>query len=235
MHNPWVLTAFMAVIALGTIAGTFLATAGYANRSTAGNTPANRSDVVDQTQLTATATATPTATAGAVRAYASPPPMTVDPNKQYTATVKTNKGDFTIQLYPKDAPATVNSFIFLAQNHYFDGLSFDRVVPGFVVQGGDPNGDATGGPGYKLPDEINSHKNDTGTVAMANAGPGTDGSTFYIDLAPQPNLDALHQYTVFGQVTSGLDVVNAIGQTPRDPANRAAPAVKIDSITISPQ
>ncbi len=232
MHNPWVLTLAMGVIALGTIAGTFLATAGFANRSTAGNTAANRSDVVDQTQATATVTATATATPGPQRVFSAAPAMAIDPNKQYTATVKTDKGDFTIQLFAKDAPQTVNSFVFLAQHNYYDGLSFDRVVPGFVIQGGDPNGDATGDPGYKLPDEINSHTNDTGAVAMANAGPNTDGSTFYIDLAPQPNLNS--HYTVFGQVASGMDVVNAIGKTPRDPANTAAPAVKIQSITVTP-
>jgi cyclophilin family peptidyl-prolyl cis-trans isomerase len=232
MHNPWVLTAAMGVIALGTVAGTFLATAGYANRSTAGNTPANRSDVVDQSQSTATATATATATPTVQRVYSAAPAMAIDPNKQYTATVKTDKGDFTIQLFAKDAPQTVNSFIFLAQHHYYDGLDFDRVVPGFVIQGGDPNGDATGGPGYTLPDELNSHTNDAGAVAMANAGPGTDGSTFYIDLASQPNLNG--HYTVFGQVISGMDVVQAIGKTPRDPTNTSAPAVKIESITITP-
>jgi cyclophilin family peptidyl-prolyl cis-trans isomerase len=222
----------MGVIALGTVAGTFLATAGFANRSTQ-DTTAHRSDAVDQTQITPTPTATPTATAGPTRVYNAAPPMAIDPNKPYTATVKTSKGDFTIQLYAKDAPQTVNSFIFLANNHYYDGLNFNRVVPGFVIQGGDPHGDATGGPGYSLPDEINSHKNDAGTVAMANAGPGTDGSTFYVDLASQPNLDG--HYTVFGQVTSGMDVVNAIGQTARDPKSVNAPATTIQSITISPQ
>ncbi len=232
MHNPWMLTAGMGVIAIGTIAGTFLATAGFANRSTAGDTTANRSDVVDQTQPTSTATATATATAGPQRVYTAAPAMSIDPNQQYTATVKTDKGDFTIQLYGKDAPQTVNNFIFLAQHHFYDGLSFDRVVPGFVVQGGDPNGDATGGPGYTIPDELNSHTNDAGAVAMANAGPGTDGSTFYIDLASQPNLNG--HYTVFGKVTSGMDVVDAIGKTARDPANTSAPVVKIQSITISP-
>jgi len=230
VHNQW--TLGMGVIALGTVAGTFLATAGFANRSTA-DTTAHRSDSVDQTQITPTPTATPVATVGPTRVYSAPPPLSIDTNKQYTATVKTSKGDFTIQLYSKDAPQTVNSFIFLANNHYYDGLNFNRVVPGFVIQGGDPHGDATGGPGYTLPDEVNSHKNDPGTVAMANAGPGTDGSTFYVDLAPQPNLDG--HYTVFGQVTSGMDVVNAIGQTARDPKSVNAPAVTINSISVSPQ
>ena len=231
MHSQWTLVAGMGVIALGTVAGSFLATAGFANRSTA-DTTAHRGDVVDQTQLTPTSTATPTATAGPNRVYSSAPPLSVDPNKQYTATIKTTKGDFSVQLYPKDAPQTVNSFIFLANNHYYDGLNFNRVVPGFVIQGGDPHGDATGGPGYTLPDEINGNKNEAGALAMANAGPNTNGSTFYIDLVPQPNLDG--HYTVFGKVVSGMDVVNAIGQTARDPKAVNTPAVTINAITVSP-
>jgi cyclophilin family peptidyl-prolyl cis-trans isomerase len=231
MHNPWVLTGAMAMIALGTVAGTFLASAGYANRSTA-DTTAHRGDIVDQTQITPTPTATPTATPGPQRSFAAPPSMVIDPNKQYKATIKTSKGDITIDLFPKDAPQTVNSFVFLANNHFYDGLTFNRVVPGFVIQGGDPKGDGTGGPGYSLPDEINSHKNEAGAVAMANAGPGTDGSQFYVDLSNQPNLDG--RFTVFGQVTSGMDVVKAIGQNPRDPKSVNTPAVTIDSVTVSP-
>lgn len=231
MHNPWVLTGAMGMIAIGTVAGTFLASAGYANRSTA-DTAAHRSDLVDQTQITPTPTVAPTGTPAPLRSFAAPPPMTIDPNKTYKATVKTNKGDFTIDLYPKDAPQTVNSFVFLANNHFYDGLNFHRVVPDFVIQGGDPKGDGTGGPGYTLPDEINPLKNQPGAVAMANAGPGTDGSQFFIDLTQQPNLDG--KYTVFGQVTSGLDVVKAIGQNARDPKSAGAPAVTIDSITVSP-
>ena len=231
MHNPWVLTGAMAMIAIGTVAGTFLASAGYANRSTA-DTTAHRSDAVDQTVITPTPTVAPTGTPAPARSYTAPPPMTIDPNKTYKATVKTNKGDFTMDLYAKDAPQTVNSFVFLANNHFYDGLNFHRVVPDFVIQGGDPKGDGTGGPGYTLPDEINSHKNDPGAVAMANAGPGTDGSQFFVDLTQQPNLDG--KYTVFGQVTSGLDVVKQIGQTPRDPKSPSAPAVTIESVTISP-
>jgi cyclophilin family peptidyl-prolyl cis-trans isomerase len=221
----------MAVIVIGTLGGPYLASAGLANRSTQ-DTTAHNGDAVDQTQPTPSVTPTPTATAGPNRAYSAPPPMSIDPNQQYTATINTSKGTFTAQLYSKDAPQTVNSFVYLAQNHYFDGLSFDRVVPGFVIQGGDPHGDATGNPGYTLPDEINNHSNQPGTLAMANSGPGTDGSTFYVDLAAQPNLDG--RYTVFGQVSSGMDVVNAIGQSARDPKNVTAPAVAINSITISP-
>ncbi|MGI8553325.1 MAG: peptidylprolyl isomerase [Dehalococcoidia bacterium] len=234
MHNPWVLTAGMAVIAVGTVGGTYLATTGYANRSTVTG-DVNRSDKFDATAASPrpTVTATATGTPGPVRTYAQAPAVTIDPTKQYTATIKTSKGDVVVQLFANDAPKTVNSFVYLAQHHFYDGLNFHRVVPGFVIQGGDPKGDGTGGPGYQLPDEINSHKNDAGTLAMANAGPGTDGSQFFIDLTPQPNLDG--KYTVFGQVTSGLDVVQAIGSTPRDPRSVNAPAVTIDSITVNAQ
>jgi len=156
--------------------------------------------------------------------------MAIDTSKQYTATIKTAKGDIVINLFAKDAPQTVNSFVFLAQHDFFNGLTFDRVVRDFVIQGGDPKGDGTGNPGYTLPDEINAHRNSAGAVAMANAGPGTDGSQFYIDLSPQPNLDG--KYTVFGQVVSGMDVVQAIGQTPHNPGD-PVPSVTINSVNVS--
>lgn len=232
MHNPWMYTSAMGLIAVTMIAGVFFSTIGTNNRSTASTTK-NRADVVDQTQASATPTAAPTATAtpGPVRVYATAPALTIDPSKQYTATIKTDKGNITVQLFAKQAPKTVNSFVFLAQHNFFNGLTFDRVQPGFVIQGGDPNGNATGGPGYVLPDEVNSHKNDAGALAMANSGPGTDGSTFYINLAPNPSLNSA--YTVFGQVTSGMDVVQAIGKTTRDPQSISAPATTIESITIN--
>ena len=229
MHNPWVLASAMGVIAIGTIAGLYLQQTGAGNRSTAAQGPA--SNVVDQTAPTASATATATATAGPQRVFSAAPPMSIDPSKQYTATIKTAKGDIVVNLFAKDAPQTVNSFVFLAQHDFFNGLTFDRVVKDFVIQGGDPKEDGTGNPGYTVPDEINAHKNDAGAVAMANGGPGTDGSQFYIDLSAQPNLDG--RYTVFGQVVSGMDVVQAIGQTSHSPGD-PAPAVKIDSVSVSP-
>jgi peptidyl-prolyl cis-trans isomerase B (cyclophilin B) len=229
MHNPWVLAAAMGVIAFGTILGLYLQQTGAGNRSTAASSPA--SQAVDQTLATPTATATATGTAGPQRVFGAAPQMAIDPSKQYTATIKTDKGDIVVNLFAKDAPQTVNSFVFLAQQGFYNGLTFDRVVKDFVIQGGDPKGDGSGGPGYTVPDEINAHKNDAGALAMANAGPGTDGSQFYIDLTAQPNLDG--RYTVFGQVVSGLDVVQAIGQTPHTPGD-PAPAITIDSVSVSP-
>lgn len=125
------------------------------------------------------------------------------------AVVETAKGKIVFELYPDVAPKTVANFVKLADKGFYNGLKFHRVVPGFVIQGGDPNGDGTGGPGYTIPAEFNSKKHLTGTVAMARAqDPNSAGSQFYICLAPQPSLDG--QYTIFGQVTQGLDVIQKI-------------------------
>lgn len=147
--------------------------------------------------------------------YASAPPMLIDTKKQYTATVKMAKGgQFVIQLYADKSPITVNSFVFLARQGYFDGVTFHRVLEGFMAQGGDPAGTGGGGPGYKFVNENSDLTFDkAGVVAMANAGPDTNGSQFFITFGPTPNLNG--GYTIFGQVTSGMDVVN--GLTRRDP------------------
>lgn len=138
--------------------------------------------------------------------------MQIDPSKQYTATIKTNKGEIVIELYAKEAPMTVNNFVFLTREGYYDGVVFHRVINNFVIQGGDPTGTGRGGPGYRFPDEFggNPHRHGTGMLSMANAGPGTNGSQFFITHSPQPHLDGRH--TVFGKVTSSMDVVNAIQQ-----------------------
>ncbi len=164
--------------------------------------------------------------------YSSAPPMLIDKNKQYIATVKmANGGEFTIQLYPDKAPITVNSFVFLARQGFFDGVTFHRVLEGFMAQGGDPTGTGTGGPGYQFVNEDSDLKFDkAGVVAMANAGRDTNGSQFFITFVPTPQLDG--GYTIFGQVISGMDVVNGI--TRRDPQqNPSAPGDAIQSITIT--
>ena len=142
----------------------------------------------------------------------SPPPMTIDPKKNYTATMETSKGTIEIDLFAKDAPKTVNNFVFLAREGFYDGVTFHRVISNFMIQGGDPTGSGRGGPGYKFEDEVrtNPNKHGTGSLSMANAGPNTNGSQFFITHSPQPHLDGKH--TVFGKVTSGMDVVNAIRQ-----------------------
>jgi peptidylprolyl isomerase len=163
--------------------------------------------------------------------YASAPPMTIDVNKQYFATVKMQKGGhFVIQLYPDKAPITVNSFVFLARDGYFDGTTFHRVLEGFMAQGGDPTGTGQGNPGYQFPNEDSDLTFDkAGVVAMANAGRDTNGSQFFITFGPQPQLNG--DYTIFGQVIEGMDVVNNL--TRRDPnQNPNFTGDVIKSITI---
>jgi peptidyl-prolyl cis-trans isomerase B (cyclophilin B) len=153
--------------------------------------------------------------------FSKPPDMVIDPAKTYTATMVTNKGTITLSLAAKDAPKTVNNFVFLSCDGFYDGIVFHRVINSdqnhFVIQAGDPHGDdpsvaGRGGPGYSFPDEISPNlKHDTaGTLAMANSGPNTNGSQFYITLSPQPSLDG--KYNVFGKTISGIDVANKIVQ-----------------------
>lgn len=159
--------------------------------------------------------------------YSGAPPMMIDQTKKYTATVTMARGgEFTIQLYPDKAPMTVNSFVFLAREGYFDGVTFHRVIDGFMAQGGDPTGTGGGGPGYQFANEDSNLTFDkAGVVAMANAGRNTNGSQFFITFGPTPSLNG--GYTIFGQVTSGMDVVNNI--TRRDPESN--PNFSGDTIT----
>src|SRR6266536_3875944 len=142
--------------------------------------------------------------------YSAPPSMTIDPNKQYTATFKTSRGEIVCDLFTKDAPKTVNNFVFLAREKYYDGTVFHRVLANFMIQGGDPTGTGGGGPGYQFEDELdnNPHEHQVGSLSMANAGPNTNGSQFFITHIATDWLNGKH--TVFGQVRSGQDVVNAI-------------------------
>jgi peptidyl-prolyl cis-trans isomerase B (cyclophilin B) len=162
------------------------------------------------------------------KSWRNPPAMQIDPSKNYTATVHTDQGDVVIDLFAADAPNTVNNFVFLANEGYYDGVGFHRVIPGFMAQCGDPTGTGSGGPGYSFKDEHNKNKHEAGTLSMANAGPHTNGSQFFICYEPQPHLDGRH--TVFGKVREGMDVVRAIPA--RDPRGNA-PMVKITGIDIS--
>ncbi len=140
-----------------------------------------------------------------------PPSNIIDATKKYSVTVRTSRGDFVIALVdPRVAPQTVNNFVYLAQNHHYDGLTFHRVVPGFVVQGGDPLGNGTGGPRYKLPDESNPSQWPRATVGMASSAAGVSGSQFFITLGDAPFLATNGVYNHFGEVTSGMDVVDKI-------------------------
>jgi cyclophilin family peptidyl-prolyl cis-trans isomerase len=142
----------------------------------------------------------------------SPPPQTIDAAKTYLATVHTSKGDFAIQLTPKAAPVTVNNFVYLAENHFYDGLTFHRYAPGFVIQGGDPLGNGTGGLGYKLPNETNPSDWGTGSLGMASNAAGVSGCQFFVVLAPAPHLAGSGVYNHFGAVKSGMDVVQQLRQ-----------------------
>ena len=145
--------------------------------------------------------------------YSAPPEMTIDPNKKYIAHFKTTKGDFDIELYAKQAPITVNNFVFLARDGFYDGIKFHRVISDFMIQGGDPTGTGSGGPGYKWNDEVSALRipHETGVLSMANAGANTNGSQFFVTHGPQPHLNGKH--AVFGKVIGdGMTVVNKIKQ-----------------------
>jgi cyclophilin family peptidyl-prolyl cis-trans isomerase len=149
-----------------------------------------------------------------------------------TATIHTSEGDVTLQLFDDDAPKTVENFRKLAGDGFYDGLIFHRVIKGFMIQGGCPQGTGTGGPGYTFEDEINDHKVVRGALAMANAGPNTNGSQFFIVTADEaPWLDGKH--TVFGEVSAGMDVVDAIESVPTDASDRPASPVGIASVDIA--
>jgi len=156
---------------------------------------------------------TVTTTSAQVKKWNSPPVMQIDTSKQYTATIKTNLGDITIQLFVNEDPLTVNNFVFLANQGFYDGVTFHRVLKGFVIQTGDPTGTGSGGPGYQFADEKVTRDYVTGTLAMANSGPNTNGSQFFICLADLSNQLAKN-YTIFGMITGGMDVVQAIGNVP---------------------
>ena len=142
--------------------------------------------------------------------YSAPPAMTIDVNKKYSAAFNTSRGEILCELFARDAPKTVNNFVFLAREKFYDGTVFHRVIPNFMIQGGDPTGTGSGGPGYQFADELkgNPHKHQVGSLSMANAGPNTNGSQFFITHVVTNWLDGKH--TVFGKVSSGQDVVNRI-------------------------
>ena len=139
--------------------------------------------------------------------------MAIDTGKQYTAIIEMEKGNLVLELFARDVPKTVNNFVFLAREGYYDGTTFHRVIPGFMVQGGDPSGTGMGNPGYRFEDEFTDHTHVAGALSMANAGPNTNGCQFFITYVPVHQLDGKH--SVFGQLVEGMDVLQSI--TPRDP------------------
>jgi cyclophilin family peptidyl-prolyl cis-trans isomerase len=162
--------------------------------------------------------------------YDAPPEMAIDTAKSYSALVETNRGSFTIELLTDVAPKTVNNFVFLAKDGFYDGVIFHRVIKGFMIQGGDPTGTGRGGPGYRFDDEPVKRAYDRGTLAMANAGPNTNGSQFFVmhaDYELPPN------YTVFGKLTSGEDTMDTIATAKTGAQDRPVDPVTITSVTIS--
>ncbi len=156
--------------------------------------------------------------------------MAIDPSKKYTATIETSAGTMTAELFASEAPATVNNFVFLARDGFYDEVIFHRVISGFMIQGGDPTGTGRGGPGYRFDDEPVSRKYARGTLAMANAGPNTNGSQFFVmhaDYGLPPN------YTIFGKLTSGEDVLDAIATAATGPQDRPREPVSMTSVTIA--
>ncbi len=171
-------------------------------------------------------------TSPTTRRFDAPPPMCIDPDKRYSAEMVTSKGAMTIALDPIAAPRTVNNFVVLARYHYFDGIVFHRIIPGFMLQGGDPEGTGRGGPGYKFADELpRPGRYEIGSLAMANAGPNTNGSQFFVISGPD-GVRLPPQYSLFGKVVKGLEVVSSIDAvgtgsgTPRE-------KVVIESVTIA--
>ena len=221
-----------------------VATVGLAAACNQTSTPAAKSQAEQAPSKPAEAKPSdpkPAAAAGAkpnAKTYSAPPAMSIDPNKQYTALIKTSLGEMTAELYPKDAPNTVNNFVFLSREGFYNGLIFHRIIKEFMVQTGDPRGNGTGDAGYKFADELKGPQTYTkGTLAMANAGPNTQGSQFFI--CHGPRAETLQKnYSIFGKVTAGLDVLDKIAgvQVRSSPSGEPSQPVdppKIDTIQIT--
>lgn len=165
-----------------------------------------------------------------MKSYSSPPAMALQPGKKYTASIETSAGTMTAELFAEETPKTVNNFVFLARDGFYDGVIFHRVIRGFMIQGGDPKGTGTGGPGYQFADEPVSRPYKRGTLAMANAGKNTNGSQFFVmhaDYNLPPN------YTIFGKLTGGEDVLDKIATAPTGSQDRPTQPVSIARVTIT--
>jgi len=165
-----------------------------------------------------------------MKQWNKPPKFDIDLKKKYSATLSTDKGDIVLELFAGQTPVTVNNFVFLAREGFYDGTIFHRVIPGFMTQGGDPTGTGRGGPGYRFADEFLPSLKHTkpGVLSMANSGPGSNGSQYFITHVPTPHLNNKH--SVFGQVVSGMDVLLSIPE--RDPNKVNSPAIKLNKVTI---
>jgi cyclophilin family peptidyl-prolyl cis-trans isomerase len=166
--------------------------------------------------------------------WADPPQMAINPDRKYLATISTSMGDMEAELFAKEAPLTVNNFVFLAREGYFENIKFHRVIRNFMVQTGDPRGTGTGGPGYRFADELPTTLNyDRGTLAMANAGPNTNGSQFFIVHGETVSQSLPKNYSIFGKVTKGLDVLDKIATVPVRPSPQGEPSVPTTDVFIT--
>ena len=205
-----VVTGLIIALALGGVGTSLflLATGGKKPKAAASATPTPSTSATPGTSCTYVPKAEEATGSKGVQ---PPPPFTIDVSKKYTATVQTSMGTFTMKLFAEDAPCTVNSFVYLAKRKFYDGLTFHRIVKDFVIQGGDPAGNGSGGPGYTFNDELgNALKYEIGTLAMANSGANTNGSQWFV-VTGQQGVQLPKNYTIFGKVTKGLDVVLKIG------------------------
>ncbi len=162
--------------------------------------------------------------------YPDSPEMVIDPAKTYTATIETSAGTLTADLFASEVPRTVNNFVFLANEGFYSGVIFHRIISGFMVQGGDPTGPGTGGPGYRFDDESVSRQYLRGTLAMANSGPNTNGSQFFVMHADYP---LPPNYTIFGKLSAGEDIIDAIATAPTGAQDRPVTPIQINSVTIT--
>ena len=195
-------------------------------------TPIGTIRIAGTPTIPAMSTTVPSAGAGggASKQYDQPPLMTIDPTATYTAIITTNKGEITLELFTSEAPVTVNNFVFLAREGFYDGVIFHRVIRDFMIQTGDPTGTGTGGPGYRFGDEPVTRSYSKGTLAMANSGPNTNGSQFFIVHATDAGLPPA--YTIFGQVTIGMETVDALANTPVRPSARGEASVPTETLRI---
>jgi cyclophilin family peptidyl-prolyl cis-trans isomerase len=241
-RNRAIVSGFLALLLVAGIltlwsgdSGTDVSTSDTSPTTAAAGGPVELPKVPEGAEITGE-TPCPNADGSAARTtkFASPPPMCLQPGKKYTAEIKTNFGTMVVDLDSGAAPKTVNNFVVLARYHYFDGISFHRIIPGFVIQGGDPQQTGTGDPGYKFEDELpQPGKYKVGSLAMANSGANTNGSQFFIVTGEQ-GAALPPQYSLFGQVTQGLDVIakiDAVG-SPNSEQGKPKAVVTMESVTI---
>lgn len=235
---PGILSAVVVLLVLGLVAGVLISRAG-GQSAAAPTAPPEAPTAAPAVPTAAPAAAAPAGTLPTATSYTydAPPPMSIDPARAYTATIVTPRGDIVVELLPAIAPQTVNNFVFLARENFYNGLTWHRVLPGFMAQGGDPLGDGTGDPGYSIPAEFTDQIlfDQPGMVAMARSSdPDSAGSQFFITTAPAPHLNS--QYTIFGRVVQGQEIVDSIPlRDPQNPADLGTPGETILGVTISEQ